>query len=111
RRNPSNRLHSPAPSGNDSQGQIVKISCPSCTAKYSIADEKVKSRLAKIRCRKCGTTIVIDGKVDPPTVQAADGPAAGADRSNAPASNAAMAAGEPPGGVSEYTVDLAVDEQ
>jgi predicted Zn finger-like uncharacterized protein len=50
----------------------VKISCPSCSAKYSIADEKVQERLAKIRCRKCGTTIVIDGKVSPPTVQAAD---------------------------------------
>src|SRR5687767_1259289 len=35
----------------------VKISCPACAAKYSIADEKVQDKLAKIRCRKCGTTI------------------------------------------------------
>jgi predicted Zn finger-like uncharacterized protein len=48
----------------------VKISCPSCSAKYSISDEKVVSRLAKIRCRKCGATIVIDGKVNPPHVTA-----------------------------------------
>src|SRR5688572_32228503 len=41
---------------------IVKISCPACAAKYSIADEKVSDRLAKIRCRKCNATIVIDGK-------------------------------------------------
>jgi predicted Zn finger-like uncharacterized protein len=46
----------------------MKISCPSCSAKYSISDEKVVSRLAKIRCRKCGATIVIDGKVSPPQV-------------------------------------------
>lgn len=46
----------------------MKISCPSCSAKYSISDEKVVSRLAKIRCRKCGATIVIDGKVNPPNV-------------------------------------------
>ena len=50
----------------------MKISCPACAAKYSIADEKVQERLAKIRCRKCGTTIVIDGKVHPPHVYAAD---------------------------------------
>ena len=43
----------------------MKISCPACAAKYSIADEKVHDRLAKIRCRKCGTTIVIDGKNKP----------------------------------------------
>src|SRR5262245_40073851 len=51
----------------------VKISCPACAAKYSIADEKVQDRLAKIRCRKCGATIVIDGKTSPPHVYAADG--------------------------------------
>ncbi|HMI94052.1 MAG TPA: zinc-ribbon domain-containing protein [Polyangiales bacterium] len=54
----------------------MKISCPACAAKYSIADEKVQDRLAKIRCRKCGATIVIDGKVTPPNVYAADGSAA-----------------------------------
>ncbi len=51
----------------------MKISCPACSAKYSIGDDKVRDRLAKIRCRKCGATIVIDGKVDPPHVHTADG--------------------------------------
>jgi predicted Zn finger-like uncharacterized protein len=50
----------------------VKISCPSCSAKYSIADEKVQNRLAKIRCRKCGTSIVIDGNAQPPNVYAGE---------------------------------------
>jgi len=50
----------------------VKISCPSCSAKYSIADEKVQNRLAKIRCRKCGTSIVIDGNVSPAAVFAGE---------------------------------------
>lgn len=49
----------------------MKISCPSCSAKYSIADDKVQNRLAKIRCRKCGTSIVIDGTQTPPNVYAA----------------------------------------
>ncbi len=53
----------------------MKISCPACQAKYSIADEKVNDRLAKIRCRKCGATIVIDGKVSPANVYAAAGEA------------------------------------
>jgi predicted Zn finger-like uncharacterized protein len=53
----------------------VKISCPACAAKYSIADEKVSDRLAKIRCRKCGATIVIDGKASPPSVYTAAGEA------------------------------------
>jgi predicted Zn finger-like uncharacterized protein len=50
----------------------VKLSCPSCGAKYSIADEKVHDRLAKIRCRKCSATIIIDGKVTPPNVYTSD---------------------------------------
>jgi predicted Zn finger-like uncharacterized protein len=46
----------------------VKISCPTCAAKYSVADEKIQSRLAKIRCRKCSATIVIDGMTTPASV-------------------------------------------
>jgi len=53
----------------------VKISCPACSAKYSIADDKVQDRLAKIRCRKCGATIVIDGKTSPPHVYTSAGEA------------------------------------
>ncbi len=53
----------------------MKISCPACAAKYSIADEKVSDRLAKIRCRKCSATIVIDGKANPPSVYTAAGEA------------------------------------
>ncbi len=35
----------------------MKISCPSCQSKYTIADEKVQGRSVKVRCRKCGATI------------------------------------------------------
>jgi predicted Zn finger-like uncharacterized protein len=62
----------------------LKISCPACEAKYSIAEEKVQDRLAKIRCRKCGTTIVIDGKVTPPNVYAGDSGAAPQTEANVP---------------------------
>lgn len=82
----------------------MKISCPSCSAKYSIADEKVQNRLAKIRCRKCGTSIVIDGNVSPANVYAADGAGAVAGAS-APAAAPAADAG------STYSVDLGENDQ
>ena len=39
----------------------MKIVCESCSAKYSIADEKVAGRVFKMRCKKCGTAIVVKG--------------------------------------------------
>jgi predicted Zn finger-like uncharacterized protein len=87
----------------------VKIECPSCAAKYSIGDDKVQNRLAKIRCRKCGTTIVIDGKQAPPNIYAADGGAASADPGAAAASGAA--AGGAIGATGEFTVDFGDGDQ
>jgi predicted Zn finger-like uncharacterized protein len=40
----------------------MKIVCDSCSAKYSIADEKVAGRVFKIRCKKCGAAIVVKGE-------------------------------------------------
>jgi predicted Zn finger-like uncharacterized protein len=39
----------------------MKIACQSCQAKYTIADEKVVGKIVKIRCKKCSSTIVING--------------------------------------------------
>ncbi len=39
----------------------MKITCQSCPAKYNVADEKVLGKVVKMRCRKCGATIVING--------------------------------------------------
>ncbi|MGA3120063.1 MAG: zinc-ribbon domain-containing protein [Polyangiaceae bacterium] len=39
----------------------MKITCKSCQSKYNVADEKVQGKIVKIRCRKCGSTIVVDG--------------------------------------------------
>src|SRR6478609_7051453 len=80
---------------------MVKISCPACQAKYSIADEKVTDRLAKIRCRKCGATIVIDGKTSPANVYTAAGEAA--DTTGAVEQDA--------GGGSQYSVDFGEGDQ
>src|SRR4051794_40564441 len=37
----------------------MKISCQSCAAKYTIADDKVRGKTVKIKCKKCGTAIVV----------------------------------------------------
>jgi predicted Zn finger-like uncharacterized protein len=55
----------------------MKVTCQSCQAKYTIADEKVRGKVAKIRCKKCGTTIIVDGN-DPTATAAAEPPASGA---------------------------------
>jgi predicted Zn finger-like uncharacterized protein len=39
----------------------MKIACEACGAKYTIADDKVRGRKVKIRCKGCGTPIVVDG--------------------------------------------------
>ncbi len=39
----------------------MKITCQSCQAKYTIADEKVAGKTVKIKCKKCGATIVVHG--------------------------------------------------
>ena len=53
----------------------MKISCQSCAAKYTIADEKVVGKVIKIKCKKCSSTIVVNGN-DPGVLaqlQAGDG--------------------------------------
>jgi predicted Zn finger-like uncharacterized protein len=56
----------------------MKISCQSCHAKYNIADEKIQGKIVKIRCRKCGTTIVVNasGSAAPNGASRAPGPVA-----------------------------------
>jgi TonB family protein len=39
----------------------MKIVCDSCGAKYAIADEKVRGKVFKIRCKKCSNVIVVRG--------------------------------------------------
>ena len=39
----------------------MRIVCDSCGAKYSIADEKIRGKLFKVRCKKCSNMIMVDG--------------------------------------------------
>lgn len=40
----------------------MKIECDKCAAKYSIADEKVRGKTFKIRCKKCSNVIIVRDK-------------------------------------------------
>src|SRR5262249_32587310 len=42
----------------------MKIICENCATKYSIADEKVRGKAFKIRCKKCSHTIVVRGSTE-----------------------------------------------
>ncbi|HKQ71403.1 MAG TPA: zinc-ribbon domain-containing protein, partial [Polyangiaceae bacterium] len=53
----------------------MKITCQACQSKYTIADDKIQGKVAKIRCRKCGATVLVDASVGG---GAAGGGAAGA---------------------------------
>ena len=98
----------------------MKIPCPACAAKYSVADDKIQSRLAKIRCRKCGVTIVIDGTVDPVNVYVGEGGqktsaalslpgVAAPERPEAPPESGSPDSSGP--GPNEYAVDIADNDQ
>jgi predicted Zn finger-like uncharacterized protein len=52
----------------------MKISCQSCHSKYNVADEKVQGKIVKIRCRKCGSTIVVNGTLGAATNGSAPAP-------------------------------------
>lgn len=43
----------------------MKITCHSCAAKYTVSDEKVQGKTVKMKCRKCGATIVVGGSATP----------------------------------------------
>jgi predicted Zn finger-like uncharacterized protein len=77
----------------------MKISCQSCQSKYNVADEKVQGKVVKIRCRKCGATIVVDGNAP-----------AGANGSGA-AGQALGAGGGEAGGDGQWHVNVSETDQ
>lgn len=57
----------------------MKITCQSCGAKYAIADDKVRGRRVKVRCKGCNEPIIVDGYAE--------------EREEAPAADPGYAAG------------------
>jgi predicted Zn finger-like uncharacterized protein len=81
----------------------MKVSCQACGAKYTISDDKVRGRKVKIRCKSCGTPIVVDG-ANPPEA-AAEAPSA------AGPAVAAAAGAETPGADTSWSVNLSETDQ
>jgi predicted Zn finger-like uncharacterized protein len=46
----------------------MKVQCGQCPAKYAVSDERIHDKKVRIHCKRCGASIVVDGKVDPPLV-------------------------------------------
>jgi predicted Zn finger-like uncharacterized protein len=97
----------------------MKISCQSCAAKYTIADDKVLGKVIKIKCKKCGSTIVVNGN-DPAVLAQLQGgggmaaDAAGFDDQAATKllDQSPFAAGMGPGpDPNEWTVSVSDDDQ
>jgi hypothetical protein len=37
----------------------MRFSCKKCNAKYAIADEKIRGKIVKVRCKHCGQVVVV----------------------------------------------------
>jgi predicted Zn finger-like uncharacterized protein len=46
----------------------MKVQCGQCPAKYAVSDERIHDKKVRIHCKRCGASIVVDGKVNPPLV-------------------------------------------
>lgn len=42
----------------------MNVACTQCSARYAINDERIKGRKVRIKCKRCGTALVIDGRAD-----------------------------------------------
>src|ERR1700728_2391522 len=84
----------------------MKIACQSCQAKYTIADEKVVGKVVKIRCKKCGATIVVNGQDT-----GAGSAGQGNDEMTEVRSSSAELGGHGGGEADGWTVNVADDDQ
>ena len=75
----------------------MKLICDQCGARYSIADEKVRGKVFKIRCKKCENTIVVQGDMQAPAEQMAFAASAVGDQPMSAGPDEAQAASVYPG--------------
>jgi predicted Zn finger-like uncharacterized protein len=91
----------------------MKVSCPSCDSKYSIADDKVVGKKIKVRCKTCGTQILVDGTLPQATVTEEGGDHAShtADSSGQPGSSQPSNPGVGHSDADSWTVNLSETEE
>ena len=44
----------------------MRFSCKKCNAQYNIADERVRGKVLKIRCKHCGQALIVRGQAEAP---------------------------------------------
>jgi predicted Zn finger-like uncharacterized protein len=74
----------------------MKITCQSCQSKYTVSDEKVQGKTVKIKCRKCGATILVNS---------------GGVTTSAPADPVSLSAGGQSDGGASYLVNVTEGDQ
>jgi predicted Zn finger-like uncharacterized protein len=74
----------------------MKITCQSCQSKYTVSDEKVQGKTVKIKCRKCGATILVNS---------------GGVTTSAPADPVSLSSGGGDAGGSSFLVNVAEGDQ
>ncbi|MBK9031921.1 MAG: zinc-ribbon domain-containing protein [Myxococcales bacterium] len=93
----------------------MKIVCDACSAKYSIADEKVQGKVFKIRCKKCSNIIVVRGTggADEAAAPAAAAPAPGSfdQKETRVYDYGGYEGGAPPPGADEGVWHIVVDQE
>lgn len=62
----------------------MKVVCESCQAKYQVPDERVAGKKLKIRCKRCGATVLIRGDLSQSGLADSPQPAASAAGAIAP---------------------------
>jgi predicted Zn finger-like uncharacterized protein len=67
----------------------MKVQCGQCPAQYAVADERVRDKKVRIRCKRCNAAIVVDGKVTPPLVTSTPAPRSARPPSGVPAPESA----------------------
>ena len=88
----------------------MKITCDSCGAKYTIADDKVRGRKVKIRCKGCGTAIVVDGQQEQTSASTPPEAGGGPDAETLPLDVGASSA-PPAGSDGRWSVNLSETDQ
>lgn len=82
----------------------MKIECDKCGAKYSIADEKVRGKTFKIRCKKCTNVIIVRDAASGASAAAATAAAAAAPEPTEPLNWHIAIGGETIGPLSESEI-------
>ncbi|MEB2310525.1 MAG: zinc-ribbon domain-containing protein [Sorangiineae bacterium] len=87
----------------------MKITCQACGAKYAIADDKVRGRKVKVRCKGCSAPIVVDGTVPEPVDDSAS--AADEDEATRVVDTRGMFGSQPAPAADAWSVNLSDTEQ